>query len=145
MASFCGHVYQFMRNGSDTAYLVYFLTNQIARLSFAEIGVPVEPLWRFVYVFRKRGVFQRSAEAGVPAVLRALIVYFFTDRFLWTFSAVFGVPPVLPKWIVLICFWPGFGVFSFLIWCALHHLLFIPPGGSSICWLLPKFSILFFR
>ena len=45
------------RNGRDTADLVYFLTNQIARLSFAENGVPVGPLLRFVYVYRKRGVF----------------------------------------------------------------------------------------
>ena len=44
-------------NGRDTAELVYFLTNQIARLSFAESGVPVGPLMRFVYVYRKRGVF----------------------------------------------------------------------------------------
>ena len=44
-------------NGGDTADLVYFLTNQIARLRFAEFGEPVGPHLRFVYVYRKRGVF----------------------------------------------------------------------------------------
>ena len=56
MASFCSRVYR-GRNGRDTADLVYFLTNQIARLSFAESGVPVGPLLRLVYVYEKRGVF----------------------------------------------------------------------------------------
>ena len=81
MASSFGRVYQLVRNGSDTAYLVYFLTNQIARLSFAESGAPVRALWRFVYVFRKLGVFRRAAEAGVPAVQWALVVYFLPGRF----------------------------------------------------------------
>ena len=56
MASFCSRVYR-VGNGWDTADLVYFLTNQIARLSFAESGVPVGPLLRLVYVYEKRGVF----------------------------------------------------------------------------------------
>ena len=113
LASLHCSVVLFMRNGSETADSVYFLSNQMVWFSFAESAALL--LGLFVWATQ------------VP---RFVVAENVVSPSLFVYVSTVGGATGLSGWSVLVCFTPHFGGFSF--WCAFHYLSFIPPGGSCI-------------